>query len=172
MRRVQVYTSIVLILLSLLGCSNREGGEPLLLKEGVKAPDFTLPDLQGRKISLGDMAGRDTLIVFWATWCPSCKEELKVLDATYKKYGKEGFNLLAINLFDDPEIVKEYMNRNGLTFPVLLDREGAVADRYLVYAIPIGYMVDREGLIRKRFIGGIPEEEIATLLKEYWSIER
>ncbi len=162
-----LYLSLTLSLSLLWGCSP-DRGEGMLLKEGVKAPDFTLPDLEGREIGLQkDMAGRDTLIVFWATWCPSCEEELKILDKAYREYGEKGFNLLTINVYDDPDMVRRYVERRDLSFPVLLDTEGKVAERYQVYAIPIGYLLDGDGRIRKRFVGGIPEEEVSRLISEY-----
>ncbi len=166
-----IFALVILLLLSMAGCSQEGEQGPRLLKEGEKAPDFLLPSLEGKKVSLKDMAGKKTLIVFWATWCPSCKEELKSLDRTYRKYKDMGFNILAINIYDSKKMVEGYVKRYDLTFPVLLDREGDVAERYLVFAIPIAYMVDERGIIRERFIGGLPERDVMDLLREYWSIE-
>jgi peroxiredoxin len=134
------------------------------LEIGNPAPDFQLDNLDGQSISLSDSRGRLVLVNFWASWCPPCRSEMPFIQNIFtdKKWAEEGLIVLAIDIGESPSTVREFVKKEGLTFPVLLDIEREVSIEYYVRAIPTTYFIDREGIIRAIKIGAfsdLPEIE-------------
>ncbi len=129
-------------------------------KVGRESPDFLLKDLEGNDVQLSDYFGNRLIVVFWATWCDSCKDLLTVLEDI------EGWDILAINLAEDSQVVKEFASEQ-ISFKVLLDKKGRVADRYNVSGVPETFIIDKEGVLRARIPGNIPREQLIKILKEY-----
>lgn len=117
---------------------------------GEEAPDFTLRNLDGKEVSLKDYRGKIVLINFWATWCEYCDKEMPDL----QKLDKENDDLvvLAVDVMEDEEKVKNYIKKGGYDFEVVLDEEGDVAKNYLISAFPTSYFVDKDGTL----IGSVP----------------
>jgi peroxiredoxin len=118
------------------------------------APDFSLETLEGDTIKLADLRGQALLINFWATWCPPCRAEMPAIQQVYERYRDQGFTVLAVDLQEGNAEVAAFTEQMGLTFPILMDRDGQVFSRYRVKALPSTYFVDREGIIREVTIGG------------------
>ena len=126
--------------------------------ERFPAPDFTAKDLQGNKVQLSDYKGRALVFNLWATWCPPCREEMPSMETLYSKYKKDGFVILAASssLSNDTfEKVKAYADKNKFSFPVLFDDEESIDYSYFTGSIPTSYIIDKEGIIVARIIGGI-----------------
>ncbi|BAS26542.1 TlpA family protein disulfide reductase [Limnochorda pilosa] len=133
---------------------------------GRRAPDFTLTSLEGVPVSLGSFQGRPVIINFWASWCPPCREEMPHLQAAAK--ADEELVVLAVDATHTErrqEDVAAFVEEYGLTFPVVLDRDGAVNEEYLVRALPTSYFVDRQGVIRARYLGGMTPRALEENLK-------
>jgi peroxiredoxin len=134
---------------------------------GQPAPDFTLTTPDGQPVSLSDYAGQVVLVNFWATWCPSCITEMPEYEQVYQYYGQGDFVVLAVNLQEGQEQVAQYANGLGLTFPVLLDRDGNVTTRqYQVIGMPASFIIDREGKIFYRHFGPMSGETLQAKLAE------
>src|SRR5437867_3055657 len=103
---------------------------------GKQAPDFTLPTLAGTKVSLSQFHGQPVLINFWASWCLPCREEMPELVRSYETHKAEGFMVLGLNLTysDTPPDVQAFVSEFHMTFPVLLDQDGEVAEK--LYPLP------------------------------------
>jgi len=121
------------------------------LKTQTTAPDFQLPDIQGRPVRLNDFRGRIVILSFWATWCPPCRAEFVELKGWMNAKQKAGqwkdIALLAVNVEEEPTVVKQYVERHELPFVVLLDRQGRVGKQYRVRALPSLYVIDPQGKI-------------------------
>lgn len=130
---------------------------------GMVAPNFTLKNLAGEEVSLKDYRGKKVMVNFWATWCPPCKEEMPAMEKFYKENSKE-VEILAVNL-DPQNNVKGFVEENGLTFPILLDKEGRTQQTYSVISIPTSLIIDEQGLIIKKQIGSLTFEQMEELLK-------
>lgn len=125
---------------------------------GDPAPDFTLKNLEGETINLSDFKGQPVLINFWATWCGPCRIEMPIIDAMYQKYKDEGFVVLAVDVQESITIVQSFVNSMGLTFPILLDLTGEIADGpYRIRAFPTSYFVGRDGEITAAHRGMMTE---------------
>jgi len=121
---------------------------------GRRAPDFTLPDLAGKRVRLADSRGQKAVLLnFWATWCAPCREEMPTLEKLWQER-RASLEVLGVNL-DTVGVarVRAFVRELGLTFPILLDPELAVGRRYRVRALPVSFIVDRGGVIRHREIG-------------------
>lgn len=146
-----------------------EGGPPPSPREGFSAPDFTLDLLSGSQISLSDLRGQVVMVNLWASWCPPCREEMPAIENVYQEYKQQGLEVLAVNTtYQDREAeVAAFVKQYGLTFPILLDKTGAVSNRYLLRGLPSTYFVDRKGVIRSVVVGGpMSEALIRTKIQE------
>ena len=127
--------------------TDRRGGPSLV---GRMAPDFTLPDLSGRPVSLEAFRGKQVVqIVGWATWCPPCRREIPRLVDAYEKHHPSGFEILAITgpSGQDLQQVQAFARQAGLPYPVLIDEGNRVLERYGVYFLPYTCLLDRNGKI-------------------------
>ena len=118
------------------------------------ALDFELESLQGGRVSLRSYQGRVVFLNFWATWCPPCRAEMPSMQALYESLGNRDFEIVAVDLQEEKADVERFVQENGLTFPVLLDTAGQVGGVYSVRNIPTTYLLDRQGNLVARWIGG------------------
>lgn len=155
----------VMMVVSALGLLGMAGRPPLV---GGPAPEITLKDLQGQEVRLSDLRGKIVLLNFWATWCKPCKDEMPAMQASYDKLRGQGFVVLAVNELEDTERVIEHVRSHGHTFPVVMDHDNRVANRYGVVGLPASFLVDRQGIVREQIFGSLlTEERIADLVKRY-----
>ncbi len=142
--------SVIVVSSCTLESGNEDsGGEVFIaLDKGEMAKDFTLPDLDGEKVTLSDLRGKVVLLNFWATWCPPCRKEMPSMESLHRKYGEKDLVILAVAIDrKGAKVAKPFVEENGLTFPVLIDRRGRVSDLYGVYAVPTTFVIDRNGTI-------------------------
>jgi thiol-disulfide isomerase/thioredoxin len=127
-----------------------------VLDEPVPAPEFVLKDMDGKPHSLKDYRGKYVLINFWATWCPPCRREMPSLEVLYRKWHDKPFMVLAINQWEDPDLVFSYMGQLDVfpTFPILFDRDSAISQAFGVKGLPTSFVVDPEGRVIMRAVGG------------------
>ncbi len=113
-------------------------------------------------ITIDNLKGKVVVLNFWATWCPPCKKEMPLLEATYNKYKEKGLIVLGVNYNEDSETITKFVKEMGITFPVALDRDFKVTKAYGVLALPTTFFIDRNGIIRDRFRGEITEEVLSS----------
>lgn len=136
------------------------------------APDFTLRALEGPNVRLQELRGRVVLVNFWATWCGPCRQEMPHLNRLYEKYRGSGFQLLGVNIDEDPRAATELAAKLGVKFPVLLDTDKKVSRLYDMSAMPATVVIDRDGKVRylhRGYRDGVEknyEMQIRELLKE------
>jgi len=121
--------------------------------ERKPAPAFSLKTLGGAAVSLADFKGKPVFIKFWATWCPSCEEELPILERLLS--GKKD-QLVVLMLAIDGEKesrVERAVKKAKLTLPVLLDVKEKIARTYGVTFIPAAFLIDRDGTIAAKIVG-------------------
>ena len=114
--------------------------------------DMVLLSDLGQEVRLSELAGgKPTLLFFWATWCTGCRKVQPTVSTLAEKY-KGRIQVIGINTggLDSVQAVSDYRKRNGITYPLLLDRTNQVAGAYGVVAIPAVIVLDRNGQIRFR----------------------
>ncbi|MFW5743611.1 MAG: redoxin domain-containing protein [Spirochaetota bacterium] len=114
-------------------------------EEKIPSEDFSLDLLAGGETSLSDHRGKVVFLNFWATWCPPCREEMPSMQTLYDELADEGLEMLAVNVLEDAETARGFIEEQGFTYPVPLDTNGRVMIRYGVRAYPTTYIIDREG---------------------------
>lgn len=142
-------------------------------REGFFAPDFALETLQGEQVRLSDLRGKIIVINFWTTWCPPCRAETPALETSYESYEDSGVIILGVNLTDQDSLkdIESFVQEFGLTYPILLDRDGSVGLMYQLSGLPTTFFINREGIIRTVVVGGPMSEtfirsKIEAILKE------
>jgi peroxiredoxin len=118
------------------------------------APSFTLRDLAEHDVSLEDFRGSIVLLNFWATWCPPCRAEMPSMETLYRRMAGRDFVMLAVDLQERPSQVRRFVEAAGYSFPVLLDSSGRTGAVYQVSGIPTTYIIDKEGNVLARTVGG------------------
>lgn len=135
----------------------------LPVEVGSRAPNFEATDLDGRRVSLSDLAGQVVLLNIWATWCPPCREEMPSMQRLHDRFAADGLRVVAVSIDaapgrtpfgsppggDVPAFVRQY----GLSFDVWLDPEGAIQRTYRTTGVPESFVIDRDGRIVKKVIG-------------------
>jgi peroxiredoxin len=130
---------------------------------GKPAPPFTLVNLDGKEVKLADYQGKKVMLNFWATWCPPCKAEMPAMQQLYEQAGSR-YEILAVNI--DPENdVAGFVNEYELTFPILLDKTGAVNSEYGIISIPTTFLIDENGKMQKQHIGMMTLEQMKEFMK-------
>ena len=123
------------------------------LHRGGKPPDFTLPDTDGKKVSLSDFKGKVVVVTFWAVYCQSCKAEIPHLRSYYEKYRNKDAVLLSISLDSgSDQYLKDFAKKWEISYPILRG-DKRLCSRWRVRAIPITYLINQEGLVDTTYIG-------------------
>jgi cytochrome c biogenesis protein CcmG, thiol:disulfide interchange protein DsbE len=130
------------------------------------APDLALLQLDGTPRTLRDLRGQVVLINIWATWCPPCRAEMPAIQQAYAEYRDRGFIVLAVNQREDATAITPFLEQHGLTFPILLDRDGQASATYQAHALPSSFFVDRRGVIRTVYHGPLPPSVINATIEQ------
>lgn len=122
---------ILLMLLFASACGRSEG-------KFEKAPDFTLKDLAGNEVNLSQMASQGpVLIAFWASWCPSCVNEIPRLNEIQKEYAPQGLKILGVNVQEQKTEIENFIKDTPIDYTILMDEKGDVSTEYGLTALPV-----------------------------------
>lgn len=141
------------------------------LDKGKLPPDFELETLTGEVVKLSDYKGKKVMLNFWASWCGPCKAEMPHMQNYYKKNkDKANVEMIAVNLTSQERKglggVENFINAYRLTFPVPLDKDGAIMDQYRVISIPTTYLLNTDGTIAQTFTAPVDEKTLAELIDQ------
>lgn len=128
-------------------------GQPLVVV-GRAAPDFALPKLNGEVVRLSDYRGKVVFLNIWATWCSPCREEMPSMEKLYQRMQGEDFEMLAVSIDAlGAASVGPFVAELKLTFPVLLDAQGAIQRLYNTTGVPETFIIDKNGIVAAKIIG-------------------
>lgn len=187
MERLSKYSKYVLalgFLCLVAGCSsdNKEGDaqktEPLEqldpystrlypAQQEAKARDFEITLMSGDSFKLSEHQGKVVLLNIWATWCAPCREETPDLEALYQKYKDDGFLVLGVSIDKQgPSVVKPFMEKYGVSYPMVIDK-GTIMDKYgPTMGIPTTYIINKEGNLQYFAVGALTNKELEPRLRE------
>ena len=142
------------------------------------APDFSLADLEGNTVTLDQMRGKVVLLNFWGTWCGPCRKEIPDFINLMKKHKKDGLEIVGVTLTSGPpENIKAFADKWGINYKLLTDINGnetqtvtalyGQATGKRITGIPTTFIIDREGVIQKRYVGPRSEAIFYNDLKQY-----
>ncbi len=131
-----------------------------------KAPEFTLVDTQGKKISLKNYRGKVVIIDFWATWCPPCRRGIPDLIDLQKQY-KNKIAIIGVSLdTDTKDKVVPFMKNYGINYPVIYGTPELVSAYGNIEAIPTSFVIDKKGNIVNQHVGLTPKEVYISEIKK------
>ncbi|WP_370294434.1 redoxin domain-containing protein [Rossellomorea marisflavi] len=136
------------------------------LSKGDQPPDFILTTLEGKEVRLSDYRGQKVILNFWATWCPPCKAEMPHMEEYYQE-GPDA-EILAVNLTSQEHVdgaAQKFVDGYKITFPVLIDKDGAVGDAYSIITIPTTFMIDSKGIIQHKILGPMNQEMMKEMVE-------
>jgi len=146
-------SALILLSLCLGSCSEpsdkREEGlnRSLPQVEGIEAPDFKLPDLEGQSFRLSNARGNPVLLIFSTTWCAYCRSELPHLREIHDRYSPRGLRVVQIFIQESRQKVSSFARQYHLPYRVLLDERGEVAETYSVRGVPDLILLDQNGRV-------------------------
>lgn len=147
----------------LVGCGNERAPAP---GNGTPAPAFSAQVLDGAQVRVpDDFRGRVVALRFWADWCPYCRTEMADLQPVYTRLAPRGLEILAVNVAQDADTARAFVRPLGIRYPVLLDPEGATARAWGVQALPVTWLLDRQGVVRGKIVGEATPEVFEARVK-------
>lgn len=146
--------------------------------EGEKAPDLTLMDKDGKKVSLADYSGKKVYINFWASWCEPCLKEMPELEKVYQKYkNNSDYAFLSVTspndskfenrqpADEDQKTILATAKKVGITYPVLFDNQDSALMSYTLRAFPSHVFINSDGTVNKVFAGELSKKILEDGLK-------
>jgi len=124
---------------------------------GKRAPDFTLPTLDNKELSLSQFRGKIVMVNFWVTSCDACASEMPHIQAVFDQWPRNDLEILAVSVGERAAFVQNFVNRRGLTFPALLDSEETVSNIYRISSFPTTFFINADGIV-----GGIKKGSFAS----------
>jgi peroxiredoxin len=133
---------------------------------GEEAPDFVLKDLEGNEYQLSDLRGKGVFLNFWGTWCEPCKYEMPYMENQYHVYKDQGVEILAVNVGETDLAIETFAKQYNLTFPIIVDKGGAVQNAYGIFPLPATYLINPDGIIVDYIESSMTEEEVKQYMEK------
>ena len=155
-----------IIFLVLAGAAFFSGGSLTQAADSkIAAPDWNLSDVDGKPVKLSDFKGKVVILDFWATWCPPCRAEIPGFVALQRKYADKGFTVIGVSLDEQgPSVVKPFMARLGINYPVVMGDQKTVGAYGGIAAIPTTFVIDRQGNIVNVYQGFTDQDTFESVI--------
>jgi len=139
---------------------------------GTKATEFALINLVGEEVTSAQFQGKVMLLNFWATWCGPCRSEIPDFIKIYKKYQKDGLEIVGIAVSSGSTVqIQKFVDKWGINYPILTGDEKYLQDltnKYGgIFGIPTTFLIDRQGVIREKWVGARTEKVFLAGIKKY-----
>ncbi|PLX50196.1 MAG: cytochrome C biogenesis protein [Desulfobulbaceae bacterium] len=161
---MKILLSLFAAVLLVTGCG--QSGSPAKIEVGGAAPAFAGVDLDGQSFALADFVGKPVIIRFWSTECKYCRADTPVFNKLYADFHEQGLQIAYINTLSSRAQVEDFVEELAIGFPVLMDKDGAIAQSYQIKLVPQTIVIDKRHTIVAAILGGVSEQEIVDLLRE------
>jgi thiol-disulfide isomerase/thioredoxin len=131
--------------------------------KGQVVADFSLSNLAGDPVKLSQFHGHPMIVNFWATWCGPCKDEMPLLEKTFQNHHGD-LVILGVNIEETPAVIKPFLEKYHISFPVVIDSTGEVENRFLIRGYPTSLFVDANGVLQGQHIGVLNEDLLSGYL--------
>jgi cytochrome c biogenesis protein CcmG/thiol:disulfide interchange protein DsbE len=160
-RRTSVFLAILTVLV--VGCYR--GSRPPRI--GTAAPDFTVQD-SDRRVVLSELRGKVVVLNFWATWCAPCVEEMPSLVQLQQRFKDKGLSVVGVSIDVDGDAYHKFLRDYKVDFLTVRDPDQKTANLYGSFKWPETYIIDRNGIVRRKFIGAVEwsQPEIVDFLSK------
>lgn len=128
-----------------------------IAKENNAAPDISVVSItDGSTLKLSDLKGKVVLLNFWATWCPPCREEMPSMMKLNRAMTGKPFQMVAVSMDEGGKpAIESFFRESGFNLPTYLDKSGNAGKAYGLTGVPESFIIDRQGVLIKKIIGGI-----------------
>ncbi len=150
---------------AILGSDRGNTAEPSAVRVGREAAPFSLKLFSGEDFNLTDQRGKVTVINFWASWCPPCREEAPALERAWETY-RDRVSFIGIAVWDQEQDSRKFLDEFGITYPVGMDASGEVAIEYGVTGLPETWFLDKDGRLTRRWLGALNDEQMKSFIEE------
>jgi cytochrome c biogenesis protein CcmG, thiol:disulfide interchange protein DsbE len=140
------------------------GGANATAQVGQAAPDWSDPLVAGGSLSMAQLRGRPVFMDFFATWCPPCNAEAPMVNAAYKMYGPQGLQVIGVDVQENAQKAKQFVDAHQLTYPAVVD-SGTLSDQYRINGMPVGVFIDKTGVVRKIEVGQLSPDQLNADIK-------
>lgn len=156
MQRI-IFIFLACLFLSLTACSKSDAPKKsAVAAEKSPAPDVSVISLaNGSTLKLSDLRGKVVLLNFWATWCPPCREEIPSMMKLNSFMAGKPFQMVAISVDEGGrKDIESFFKESGFSLPTYLDESGASTKSYGITGVPESFIIDKQGVLVKKIIGG------------------
>ncbi len=137
------------------------------VRAATKMPDFKLEDVAtGKTINSNSFDGKSLLVVFFATWCPPCVQEIPNLIQLHRDYESDGFSVVAISVDQEIDVVQKMVDKKEINYPVMMADNSVTRDFGGVYGIPTSFLVSSSGTVVKKYSGYVPHSVLVKDLEQ------
>lgn len=173
--KILILCSIMAISLFFMGFINKKEAQ----KKSSPNYNFVLEDQYGKKHTLSDYKGKVIFLNFWASWCPSCNEEMPDIVELYKEYGQNKQEVIILTVANPStkefprntdvkiEKLKKIIQKKQYSVPVLMDTTGEVFDTYRIRALPTTYVISKDGEIQGPVMGALPKKAMKEIIEKF-----
>jgi cytochrome c biogenesis protein CcmG/thiol:disulfide interchange protein DsbE len=165
--------TLVAFLYSGLGNDPKNIPSPLIGKQAlpiksawISGQEF-LPSADPQHLTLQDLRGKNVVMNFWASWCHSCREEARDLQAFWEKYRDQGFVVVGVAIQDTRDAAAEFAMQYGKKYLLTLDEEGKASIDYGITGVPETYLINKEGIVVHKEVGPVTMQSLETLMKKF-----
>ncbi|BAS25956.1 TlpA family protein disulfide reductase [Limnochorda pilosa] len=163
--RVALLLPILVLLAGLAGTFAYRSGMERRAAVGRPAPAFALETLDGRTVSLEALRGKVVFLNFWASWCGPCRDEAPDLQRFHQAYGDRVVQL-GVNYREAEDHIRPFVQEFGLTFPIVRDRDGRVAEAYGMRGVPESWFIDASGVARFHWAGPLTYAQMEAAYRQ------
>lgn len=163
-----LYLVVISLLLFPTGCSKDGTSKKNLAavaSENNPAPDISVVSIaSGNILKLSDLKGKVVLLNFWATWCPPCREEIPSMIKLNTLMAGKPFQMVAVSMDEGGKpAIESFFKESGFSLPTYLDASGSSAKSYGITGVPESFIIDKQGILVKKIIGGFAWDSTETL---------
>jgi peroxiredoxin len=141
-------------------------GPPQVAQTPEAATPFTVQTLDGGTWKLADQRGKVVVLNFWASWCIPCRAEMPAFERVWQRYRDRDVAFLGLSVTDTLSAARDFVSETGVTYPTALDEGEAIALSFRVTGLPTTLLVDRDGIVRHRWLGALDEDRLVTLIED------